>query len=413
MKDFAPITLCPELNKLAENFPVDLFVVGGKVRNFLMKINNDDVDLCSSLSLLELQDVVEKLGYELKFKNEELQTAKIVIDNKLYDYARFREESYRPGGNRIPEKIKFVKTPQEDYKRRDFSINALYFNIKTGEYLDYCNGLGDLKKRKIRAVRDPSLVLQDDGLRILRMVRIASELDFKIERETFNAAERNVPNLLKVSGIKLASEIRRICDSSLFGIGKKSAYMHGIRLLNKLKAWKYFGLNFYKLKPKMVKRADKRHFGILIDIIDCENPASVSYFLGKLLEKFETGKKNKEEIINIISGYYDALNRLANKLYFAKYFDNFPEIYKLLNVKSKLIAQKYNFFYKYIINHKLVVRVSDLRISTRDLKKNFPSLPEKSYKTILNMVLSDIFEGRYSNDTETIIKEIDKKLKIF
>ena len=413
MKDFTQIPINEKLQEIADNFPVDLYIVGGKVRNHIMRINNDDIDLCSSMSLSDLQEFLKKFGHELKFKNEELQTAKIVIDNKVYDYARFRQETYKSGGFRTPEKVKFVTSPEEDYLRRDFSINALYYNLKTGEFLDFCNGIKDLKRRVIKCVKEPNEVLKDDGVRILRMVRIASELDFRIDRETFASALENAPNLLNVSGVKIASELRRICDSSFFGIGKKNAYMHGICLLNKLKAWKYFGLNFYKLKAHMIKKASKKYLGLLIDVIDSENPASVSYFLGKLLDKLEIARKKKEEIVNVISGYYDALNRVANKVYFAKYFDNFDQIYQLLSEKSKIIAQKYNFFYKYIINHKLVVKISDLKVTTKDLAKNFPSLPQKSYGVILNMVLSDVFEGKYSNDTETILKEIDKKLKLF
>ena len=91
----------------------------------------------------------------------------------------------------------------------------------------------------------------------------------------------------------------------------------------------------------------------------------------------------------------------------------FEKIYDILACKSKTLAQKYNFFYKYIISHKIVVRIADLKVSNRDLAKNFPSLPQKSYKVILNMILSDIFEGKYNNDKTVILSEIEKKLKYY
>ena len=399
--------------KLAQAFPVDLYVVGGKVRNHLMKIENDDIDLCSSLTLSQLDIILDKIGYEQKFKNEALGISKIICGKEIFDYATLRKESYPEGGVRQPKKVEFVESIEDDYQRRDFSINALYYNIKTGEYFDFCGGLNDLRKKTIKCVNEPWIVLKDDGIRILRMVRIACELKFKIEKKTFFYAQRFKANLSKISGVKLASELVKICDSSFVGVCDKKAYLRGIKLLNKLKAWKEFGLSFEKLKPNMVKKSVIKYIGLLIDIVDSERPASVSYFLNNLFDKLQTEKKKKQEMINVLSGYYDALNKIPNKIYFSKYFDNFEKIYQILLNRSKSLAQKYNFFYKYIISHKIVVKTSDLKVTNRDIAKHFPSLPRKSYNIILNMILSDIFEGKYSNDTETILNEIDKKLKYY
>ena len=399
--------------KLAQAFPVDLYVVGGKVRNHLMKIENDDIDLCSSLTLSQLDIILDKIGYEQKFKNEALGTSKIICGNEVFDYATLRKESYPEGGVRQPKKVEFVESIEDDYQRRDFSINALYYNIKTGEYFDFCGGLNDLRKKTIKCVNEPWIVLKDDGIRILRMVRIACELKFKIDKKTFFYAQRFKANLSKISGVKLASELVKICDSSFVGVCDKKAYLRGIKLLNKLKAWKEFGLSFEKLRPNMVKKSVIKYIGLLIDIVDSERPASVSYFLNNLFDKLQIEKKKKQEMINVLSGYYDALNKIPNKIYFSKYFDNFEKIYQILLNRSKSLAQKYNFFYKYIISHKIVVKTSDLKVTNRDIAKHFPSLPRKSYNIILNMILSDIFEGKYSNDTETILNEIDKKLKYY
>ena len=399
--------------KLAQAFPVALYIVGGKVRNHLMKIENDDIDLCSSLTLSQLDIILDKIGYEQKFKNESLGTSKIICGNEVFDYATLREESYPEGGVRQPKKVEFVESIEDDYQRRDFSINALYYNIKTGEYFDFCGGLNDLRKKTIKCVNEPWIVLKDDGIRILRMVRIACELKFKIDKKTFFYAQRFKANLSKISGVKLASELVKICDSSFVGVCDKKAYLRGIKLLNKLKAWKEFGLSFEKLRPNMVKKSVIKYIGLLIDIVDSERPASVSYFLNNLFDKLQIEKKKKQEMINVLSGYYDALNKIPNKIYFSKYFDNFEKIYQILLNRSKSLAQKYNFFYKYIISHKIVVKTSDLKVTNRDIAKHFPSLPRKSYNIILNMILSDIFEGKYSNDTETILKEIDKKLKYY
>ena len=413
MSEIKKIILPDCIEKLADLFPVDLYVVGGKVRSHLMNLVNDDIDLCSSLTISQLEEVLKKSDYQIKFKNETLNTAKIICDEKAYDYATLRKEVYQEGGFRQPESVEFIDSIQEDFVRRDFTINAVYYNIKSGQFFDFCDGVKDIKKRVIRCVRNPYEVLNDDGLRILRMVRIASELDFKIDYQTYNAAAKNITNLSNVSGVKLCSELVRICNSSFVAVCNKKAYLRGIKILNKLKAWKYFNLNFEKVKINMIKKVQDRVIGLLIDIVNSQKPASISYFLNKVLDKLQINKKRKEEIINVLSGYYDALNRMPNKIYFAKYFDNFEKIYDILACKSKTLAQKYNFFYKYIISHKIVVRIADLKVSNRDLAKNFPSLPQKSYKVILNMILSDIFEGKYNNDKTVILSEIEKKLKYY
>ena len=413
MENLEPIEISKEIEDLVKLFPCEVYIVGGKVRNHLLKIENDDFDFCSKLKIDELEEVLKGSKFELKFKNEKLGTAKIICGDRFYDYATFRKESYEKNGDREPIYVEFIDSIEEDYKRRDFTINAIYYDIKNKAYCDFCNGLDDIKKRVIRCTRSPEEVLADDGLRILRMIRIACELGLKIDKHVFLAAQKNITNLSCVSDVKIVSEIARICDSSVVGFEEKDSCKRGIKLLNKLRAWKYLGLDFEKLKPKMVNKTMPRYLGLIIDIVDSQKPASISYFLNKLFERFSLSKKKKEEIINIISGYYDALNRIPNKVYFAKYFDNFNLIYEILRQKSKFLASKYNFFYKYIISHKIVVKVSDLKISTRDIQKKFPKLPKKSYNLILNMVLSDIFEGKYSNDKDTIISEIEKKLKFY
>ncbi len=406
--------LIPEcLEKLASIFPKDLYIVGGKVRNFLLNIDNEDYDLCSCLTIDELEEVIKNTTFELKFKNKNLSTAKIIADGMAFDYATFRQEAYEEGGQRIPKFINFVESPEKDFLRRDFTVNAIYYNLKKQTYHDFCNGLKDLKNKVIRTLKNPDEVLKDDGIRIFRMVRIACELNFKIDRETFLSASRNISNLMNVAGVKVLEEMMRICNSSYIGVCDKSAHIKGVKYLNSLKPWKFMGLSFDRVKINMIKKDVPKYLGLLIDIVDSEKPASVSYFLHNLLLKLELNKKKKEEIVNTLSGYYDALNRIPNKIYFSKYFDNFQTIHQLLLQKNKTLAGKYAFFYKYIVSHKIVVKISDLKITNKDLQKHFPSLPKKSYNVILNMILSDIFEEKYSNDNQTIISEIEKKLKYY
>ncbi len=402
-----------EIETLVGMFPVDLFLVGGKVRDFLMNIDNFDFDLCSSLTIDEIENLFENTDFEIKFVNKDLGTGKIFCNDQIFDYATFREEFYPEGGYRHPEKVKFVKTAKEDFVRRDFSINSIYYNLKTESFLDFCNGIKDLKKRVIKTVLSPEIVLKNDGIRILRMVRLACEHNLKIDKNTFLYAKKNVKNIANVSGVKIAQEIKRMLKNSTNSSFNDKLYKKALKLLDSLRVWKAFGLSFDCIKMSMTNKVEPRYLGLLIDIIDRENPASVSYFLNTLLTKIEIEKRKKEQIINILSGYYDAFNKIPNKSYFSKYFDNFKIIFEILNQKSKKLANKYNFFYKYIISHKIVVRVEDLKVSKRDIEEKFPTLPKKNYDAILKMILSDVFEEKYSNDREIILDEMQRKIKFF
>lgn len=386
--------------QLAKLLGGDVYIVGGFVRNALLGRKCEDEDLCSALTLAELEKKLEGSEFSLKNKNKNFGTCKIVCGDKTYDYATFRKEEYEKG--HCPEKVEFIKSPEEDALRRDFTINAIYYNLRTGEMFDPFNGYEDLQYGKIRAINQD--ILKDDGVRILRMLRLAGEYGFSIEAHTLKAAQSNIENIKDLSKSRILEELKKLLARTT----NKGA-VAAIKLYNHLGVWKRAGLEFSTLKPKMIGKCEVVALGFLIDVVDTVNPASVSYYLSHLFDNAGLTKKEFAKMINIISGYYDALNHMSNKQYFFKYFDNFPEIYKILTKKSKILAQKYNFFYKYIIAHKLVIKKSDLKITEKDLKKHFPSMPEKMYEMVLMEALSDVFDGKCQNEATQLIKDIGKR----
>lgn len=414
MNSVKRVKIPTELLKLARVFPVDLYIVGGYVRNQLLGIEEGDIDLCSSLNIDKLSQIAEKSGFSLKHKNKITGTAKLVFEGKTYDYATFRKEKYGEDKGHRPNEVEFIDDIEEDAKRRDFTINAIYYNINKEVLCDFFNGCNDIKKGIIRAIGEPDDVMQNDGERILRMIRIAGELGFKIDKATMISATKNAGNLYTISVDRLVGELGKIlyCDKKYESRVKKSKFMYSLKLLNRMNLWKCFGYDLDRVNYNMVKRVKERFLGLYIDMIDTLNPASVSYFLSKLLKQSSLSQKKISQAINIISGYYDALNRKNNKQYFFKYFDNFEFIYDLLLAKSKNLAQKYQFFYKYIISYHLVIKQKDLKVNAKDLKTCFPSLPQKLYNEVLDDVLSDVFDGKYPNDKDAIMEEIGNKMTI-
>ena len=402
------------LKKLAKKFPCELYIVGGYVRNHLMGIEKEDVDICSKLTLAEVEQLLQGTEFVVKIKSKTLGSALIIAGNEKYEYTTFRRDFYAEGGNHMPERVEFIESIEEDAKRRDFTCNAIYYDIKNDKYLDFYNGIGDIEKRILKTVETPDEVLSHDGLRIFRLFRFQCELNFKIDKPTLVSAFKHKENLRDVSGERVLYEIERILHSpnKYKDVSNPKAYMKALKNFNKGALWPNFGIDCNKLKFKMVKKVEHKSQGFLIDVIDNVKPISISYYLNLILaNSFGVSKKLCDYYINILSGYYEALNFRQNKPYFFKYFDNFPQIHQLLVHKSKYLANKYEFFYKYIISHKLVVTIKDLKITGEDIKIHYPTVQPNRFKPILESLLSDVFDGVLTNDKNVLIKAVEGKLK--
>lgn len=407
------IEVSNKLKKLAKKFPVELYVVGGYVRNKIMGITDSDIDICSSLLVEEVEKLLSESEYSVKIKSKTLGTALITAKDEEYEYTTLRRDYYPKGGQHTPERVEFISEVEEDAKRRDFTCNALYYDIKNDKILDFYDGIADIQNKVLRTIETPDEVLSHDGVRILRLFRFESELNFKIDKQTLETAYKYKENLRDIAGERVVHEITCILhSSSAYDVSKKNAYMKALKHFNRANIWPIFGIDCPRIKYRMVKRVEHKSQGFLIDVIDTVKPISISYYLNLILtNSFGLNKKMVDSYIKILSGYYEALNHLENKPYFFKYFDKFPSIYELLYQKSKYLANKYQFFYKYIIAHKLIVSVKDLDISGEDIKKHYPSVSPERYKPILESLLSDIFDGRLSNEKNELLQAVEGKLK--
>lgn len=179
-----------------------------------------------------------------------------------------------------------------------------------------------------------------------------------------------------------------------------------------MNVWQYFGLKSKRLKYKMVFKVEDRFLGLLIDIVDTEKPECLQAFLEKLLkEQFGLNQTMTNKLFVYLSGYYNALEGMKNKEYFFKYFENWAYIYPLLGSKSKRVQNRYDFFYRYIIEHGLSIKLSDLKIDESDIKKNFSKIDKRNYERILNNLLSKVFDGKILNDKQVLLEEIEKNLQ--
>ena len=200
------------VSQAAQSLGVDVYVVGGYVRDLIIKRPSKDVDFVCIGSGIELAKAVSRsLGADAKlstFKN--FGTAAIHHDGFEYEFVGARKESYRRD-SRNP--IVEDGTLEDDQNRRDFTINAMAISLNEadyGELLDPFNGIEDLRNMLIRTPLEPGITFSDDPLRMLRAIRFATQLQFDIEPDTFQGIIEHVDRISIVSQERITDELNKI-----------------------------------------------------------------------------------------------------------------------------------------------------------------------------------------------------------
>lgn len=179
----------------------EAYLIGGSSRDLILNRSFTDIDIATNAPINYLKDTFDVIDD----KGASLGSLKIKYKNLTMEITRFRDEEYDEKG--IYPHVKFVPTAQEDAKRRDFTINALYLNTIDNSILDFYNGLKDLFSFKIRFIGNPNERIKEDPTRIIRCLRLASKLNFVIEAETNKALEENKQELNRIPDKILNKEI--------------------------------------------------------------------------------------------------------------------------------------------------------------------------------------------------------------
>lgn len=236
-----------ELNRLAHLFYLNkekLYIVGGFVRNQIMGFPdkyNVDIDICSSAKPEKIISMLKDSEFSVKYMNEEVGVLEIKGNIRL-EHATFRKEKYALAGVHIPNNVEFVDSLEIDALRRDFRCNAVYYDILNEEIVDPLDGVKDIEKKIIRTTGSPKEVFYNDAERILRMVRFAATLGFKIDSETYQEAKNNVYKLKYISNYRKREEFSKIvlADTKYdFLTDIKYAHARGLVFLDDLDAIKY------------------------------------------------------------------------------------------------------------------------------------------------------------------------------
>lgn len=193
-----------DILSLLEKNGFEAYVAGGAVRDLLMGKTPNDFDIATAAPPKEVKKIFRKT-VDTGIKHG---TVTAVINGTGYEITTFRTDGNYTDSRR-PENVSFVKSVKEDCARRDFTINAMMYNPRTG-VLDFFDGRGDLKRGVIRCVGNPEKRFFEDALRMLRAVRFSAALSFEIDDQSRRAVEKYASLIRFVSKERIFEELNKI-----------------------------------------------------------------------------------------------------------------------------------------------------------------------------------------------------------
>lgn len=177
------------------------YFAGGCVRDFLREEVPKDYDIATTAPPEE----IEKLFPKTLPVGKQFGVILVVREGRHFEVATFRREGpYRDG--RHPSEVAFT-SPEEDARRRDFTINGLFYDPFEQKVIDYVGGREDISRRLIRAIGNPPTRFEEDKLRLLRAVRFSANLDFKVEPKTWDDVRKLAPKIHEVSQERIRDEL--------------------------------------------------------------------------------------------------------------------------------------------------------------------------------------------------------------
>lgn len=227
----------------------EAYFVGGSVRDALLNQQIHDVDIATSAYPEEIKQIFKRtidVGIEHG-------TVLVLVEDEQYEITSFRTESAYQDFRR-PDKVVFVRSLEEDLKRRDFTINSLAMKID-GSIVDLFDGIADIEQKLIRAVGNPKERFHEDALRMMRGLRFASQLGFSIEQKTFQAIKEHHLLLEKISVERIAIEFTKL----LLGKNRQAALLAFIETecyfcCPQLKHYREELKNFSRLPKKKINK---------------------------------------------------------------------------------------------------------------------------------------------------------------
>ena len=342
------------------------YIVGGFVRDYILGIKSNDIDIATNATPKDIKNIFE----DSCLPSEAYGSVTVISKGIRFEITTFRRDiGYI--NNRKPAEIKYIDDLLEDLKRRDFTINTLCMD-ENGEIVDLLNGRSDIEKKVIRCVGDANTKFSEDALRILRAIRFATILNFKLDDETVKAIKNNKHLIRKLSFNRKKEELDKIFSSTYA--------KNGIKLLLDLEIDKELdisGLEDVEITNSSIDIWCK------IDVSD-RYPFTASEKEVIKNVKNVMGHNNLDPWILYKYGLY--VNCVAGEL-------------NGLDIKN--VTEAYN--------NLVIHRRRDINITSEEIMRLLNKSPGGYLRVIYDDVEKEILYHRLSNDKEKICKYILKK----
>ena len=341
-----------------ENEGYQAYLVGGYVRDYLLGVTSFDVDIATDALPKDIHRIFNS-------SKNNYGSVNIKIDKLNVDITTFRKDLNYV--NRRPSKVVYINNLKDDLERRDFTINAICMN-KDGKIIDLLNGCKDLDRRTIKMIGDIDVKLKEDPLRIMRAIRFACILDFKIEDELYEKIKEYSYLVGDLSKERIKNELDKILISK--------NYKYGLELMKDTRISEVLGINYDDINyvdDLLGMWAQVKVLNIPFTNVEKGN-------IIKITEVLEIGKIDNEVLYKY--GLY--ISTIAGKI---------------LNIKNTKISKMYN---------KLPIKSrEDISINSKDIINMFGNgeIVGKIYK----LLEEEILNNRLKNKKSEILKYLEKR----
>ena len=431
-----------------------IYVVGGSIRDLLLGNppagGPKDWDFATSATPEKILKLFPKGFYNNKFgtvgiSQEEKNPSAGSGLKHIFEVTTFRTEGdYKD--NRRPEKVTWAKTIEEDLARRDFTINAIAYDGKI--FTDPYKGQEDIKKKLIRAVGDPDKRFQEDALRLMRAVRLSSELGFLIEDKTRDSIRNNAKLIKEISFERIRDEFLRILVSknpaegvlflrscglleqilpeidACFEIPQKSPKRHhiydvGTHLVMALKhtpskdVITRFATLLHDIgKVKAFKKDEKSG---LITFYNHEVIGAKQ--AGQIADRFRLSKNDKDKLVMLVREHQFTVSEIQTDKAIRRFIrgvgrDNIQDMLDLrtgdrVGSGSTATSWRLDLFKKRLIEvQKKPFSISDLKIDGKDIMKELKIKPGPQVGKILNELFEEVVEGKLKNEKKALLERM-------
>ena len=341
-----------------ENEGYQAYLVGGYVRDYLLGVTSFDVDIATDALPKDIHRIFNS-------SKNNYGSVNIKVDKLNVDITTFRKDLNYV--NRRPSKVVYINNLKDDLERRDFTINAICMN-KNGKIIDLLNGCKDLDRRTIKMIGSIDVKLKEDPLRIMRAIRFACILDFKIEDELYEKIKEYSYLVGDLSKERIKNELDKILISK--------NYKYGLELMKDTKISEVLEINYDDINyvdDLLGMWAQVKVLNIPFTNVEKGN-------IMKITEVLDFGKIDNE----ILYKYGLYISRVAGKI---------------LNIKTTKISKMYN---------KLPIKSrEDIDITSKDISSivGVGEVIGETYK----IIEKEILNYRLKNKKSEILKYLEKR----